>query len=77
MAKKITVMDFLAVVGALSDAIPVTVKHNQDVLCEAKNLRWLAAHGMPYELEARVREIEIRRESIVIRVQPKDYSTKV
>lgn len=77
MAKKFTVLDFLSVVGSNSDNITVTVKYGTEVVCKARNLRWLSSHGMPYELEAKVKEIDILRDGIVIRVQPKDYSSKI
>lgn len=77
MAKKLTVLDFLSVVGPKSDNIPVTVKYGAEVVCKAKNLRWLSIHGMPYELEAKVNEIDFCRDDIVIRIQPKDYNSKI
>lgn len=77
MAKKMIVLDFLKEVSAASDDIPVTVKHGLDVVCKAKSLRWLLAHGMPYELEAKIREIVICRDNIVICIQPKDYISKL
>lgn len=77
MAKKFTVLDFLSVVGVRSDNIPVTIKYGTEVVCKAKNLRWLSSHGMPYELEAKVKGIDFCRDSIVIRIQPKSYSTKI
>ncbi len=76
MAKKIKVIEFLSTVGALSDDIPVTVKHGTDVICNSKSLRWLQAHGMLYELEAKMKEIIICKDGIVIQIQPKDYCTK-
>lgn len=77
MSKKFTVMDFLSVVGTESDNIPVTVKYGTEIVCQAKNLRWLSSHGMPYELEAKVREIDICKDGIMIRIQPKTYSSKI
>lgn len=77
MAKKFTVLDFLSVVGVRSDNIPVTIKYGTEVVCKAKNLRWLSSHGMPYELEAKVREIDICKDGIMIRIQPKTYSSKI
>lgn len=77
MAKKIKVIEFLSTVGVLSDDIPVIVKHGTDVICKSKSLRWLEAHGTPYELEAKLKEIVISRDSIVIQIQPRDYSTKI
>ena len=77
MAKKFTVLNFLSVVGPKSDNIPVTVKYGTEVVCKAKNLRWLLTHGMPYELEAKVKEIDVCRDGILIRIQPKSYSSKI
>lgn len=77
MAKTIKVMEFLSTVGVLSDDIPVTIKHGTDVICKSKSLRWLETHGTPYALEAKLKEIVISRDSIVIQIQPKDYSTKI
>ena len=77
MAKKFTLLDFLNIVSVISDDIPVTVIHGTDVVCKTKNLRWLSSHGMPYEMEAKVREILIRRDEITIRIQPKAYNTKL
>ena len=77
MSKKFTVMDFLNTVGVKSDNIPVTVKYGTEIVCQAKSLRWLSSHGMPYELEAKVRGIDICKDGIMIRIQPKTYSSKI
>ncbi len=77
MAKKFTVMDLSCVIGSSSEDIPVIVKCGKDVVCRSKSLRYLAAHGMLYELEAKVREITICRDSIILQVQPKTYNTKI
>ncbi len=77
MAKKIILMDLLYLIGPYSDEIPVTVKNKQEVVCWAKSLRWLLSHGMPNELEARVKEITAGKDEITIWIQPKDYSSKI
>lgn len=77
MAKKFTVMDFLCLVGPFSDEISVVVKSGIDVVCKSKSLRYLAAHGTPYVLEARARDISICRDKIELRIQPKTYNTKI
>ncbi len=77
VAKKFTVMDFVSAIGSLSDEIPVLVKCGKDVVCKSKSLRYLASHGMPCELEAKVREINICRNRIELRIQPKTYNTKI
>lgn len=77
MAKKFTVLDFLNVVDTENDDIPVTVKYGLDVVCRAKNLRWLSSHGMPYELEAKIKQVVICQDEIIIRIQPKSYNSKI
>lgn len=77
MSKKFTVMDFLNAVGIESDNIPVTVKYGTEIVCQAKSLRWLSSHGMPYELEAKVKKIDICKDGILIHIQPKSYSSKI
>lgn len=77
MAKRITMLDFLRVVGVASDEIPVTVKHGEEVVCTAKSLYWLVSHGTPYELEAKVREAVICKDGILLHIQPKDYNSKL
>ncbi len=77
MAKKFMVLDFLNAVGIESDNIPVTVKYGTEIVCRAKSLRWLSSHGMPYVLEAKVKEIAICKDGILISIQPKTYSSKI
>lgn len=77
MSKKFTVLDFLNVVGLESDNIPVTIKYGTEVICTANNLRWISRHGSPYVLEAKVKEIDVCRDGILIRIQPKSYSSKI
>ncbi|MEE1282429.1 MAG: hypothetical protein UHK60_09300 [Acutalibacteraceae bacterium] len=75
--KKITVLEFLNLTSVASDDIPVTVKEGLNIVCTAKSLRWLMSHGMPYELEANIKEIKICNDNILIYIQPKPYSSKV
>lgn len=77
MSKKFMVLDFLNAVGTESDNIPVTVKYGTEIVCQAKSLRWLSSHGTPYVLEAKVKEISICKDDIMIRIQPKTYSSKI
>ena len=76
MAKKFMVMDFLCLVDPLGDEIPVIVKSGADVVCKAKSLRYLATHGMPLTLEARVRNVSIFRNRIELRIQPNPITPK-
>lgn len=76
MARKITVLEFLNLTSVASDDIPVTVKNGSTVVCKANNLRWLMSHGMPYELEANIREIKICKDNILIYIQSKSYTGK-
>lgn len=77
MAKNFIVLDFLNAVGMESDDIPVTIKYGTETVCQVNSLRWLFRHGSPYILEAKIKEIDICKDGIIIRIQPKIYNSKI
>ncbi len=79
MRKKFTVFDLILSITRDSDAIPVTIKDNVKILGTAPSLQWMEdpRHCGPGILEAKVKELTIRKDGILIVIQPKDYSTKI
>ncbi len=82
MAKRITVQELTLLVNIESDDIPVTVKErtvkeNTKTVCQAKSLYWLASHGTSYVLEAKVKELKIGKDNILIYIQPKPCTSKL
>ena len=77
MAKSMRVLDFLSKISPSSDDIPVMIKDGPTMIGEARSLQWLYSHGSPGILEARLEQVDISREEIVLQVRIKAYNTRV
>lgn len=72
--RRLTVLEWLTVIGCASDQIETVVCYGSETVCKGWSPQWLAGHGPVGPLEARVNFVTLTRDRITIQAKPKDIT---